>query len=53
MPTPRTYAKLLLLISIVVLGACGGGNKDNESTQPPKPASSNWDELKWDKDNWS
>ncbi|HEX9626638.1 MAG TPA: hypothetical protein VGA00_06845 [Acidiferrobacterales bacterium] len=33
------------------LGACGGGGGGGAA--PPPAGSSNWDEMKWDQDNWS
>jgi hypothetical protein len=41
---------LLLFCSLVLVG-CGGGGGSGDDETPT--GSSNWDEMKWDQDNWS
>ena len=44
-------ALTILLLSVSVLAACGGGGSDGGTPQPPT-GSSNWDSMVWDQDNW-
>lgn len=46
---------LLLTGLLLVLGlsACGGGGGSGSSSNATTTHSSNWDQMTWDKDNWS
>lgn len=56
----RTLLKnvLFITLSVMLLSACGGGGGGG-GTPPEEPApappkvNTNWDEISWDKDNWS
>lgn len=48
----RLYLFLISLLLVLNLGACGGGGGGN--TNPTTTGgSSNWDQMRWDQDNWT
>ncbi len=44
----------LLVIGVLLSGvsACGGGGSSSSAPPPVNTASSSWDQLIWDQDNW-
>lgn len=57
-PSSRGYIfvklKRLLLLGvppILLITSCSSGDSSSEPTQGPV-ASSNWDTMRWDEDNW-
>jgi hypothetical protein len=49
----RNWWLLAVLVSALGLSACGGGGGGGALPLPGAGGSSNWDEMKWDQDNWS
>ena len=54
----QTLNKLLIiLLFLSALNACGGGGKggseDSGNVNQQPTGSSNWDEMRWDRDNWA
>ncbi|MEL6712280.1 MAG: hypothetical protein AAFU73_22960 [Planctomycetota bacterium] len=51
---PRVLARLLWLLPVAALGACGSsGGDDQDQTNPPAAASAVWDQSDWDDAEWS
>jgi len=51
----KTKIRIMLSLCLILLVSCGGGGASNSArtNQPPAPtASSNWDSMVWDQDNW-
>jgi len=48
-----SFRKALLFAAfLTLLGGCGGGGgSSSEVTQPS--TGSNWDQMRWDQDNWA
>ena len=43
---------LALVLLVLTLSACGGGDSSPAPQSPPL-GNSNWDSLVWDQDNWN
>ncbi len=52
----RKLLPLLALLALMLTGCSnggGGGGTDPNSQNKPEPGSSDWNQMIWNKDNWS
>lgn len=48
----RIVIALIWLVILLSISACAGGAGESNTSTPPT-GNSNWDQMKWDQDNWA